>query len=98
MSWNDYPRYVRNEIIKCLENQKNTKNNNTLEKRNIATIFCEVPYAGVQGETLIKNLVIKLKRDLDKPFKLQNIYHMKKLSNNCNIKDKVPEYLKSYIV
>ena len=74
MSWNGYPRYVRNKIIKRLENRKNTKNNDTLEQENIATIFYRIPYAGAQEETLIKNLVRKLKRHIDKPFKLRNIY------------------------
>ena len=57
MSWNGYPRYVRNKIIKPLENKKNTKDTDTLEPENIATIFCRIPYAGVQGEELVKNLV-----------------------------------------
>ena len=98
MSWNGYPRYIRNKIIKRLENRKNTNNNDTLEQENIATIFCRIAYAGVQGETLIKNLVRKLKRHIDKPFKLRNIYHTKELSHCCNTKDKVPEHLKSHIV
>ena len=44
-----------------------------------------MPYEGVKGETLIK------------PFKLENIYHTKKLSYYCHKKDKVPEYLKYHI-
>ena len=51
MSWNGYPRYVRNKITKLLENWKNTKNNNSLEQQEIARIFCRIPYAGAQGET-----------------------------------------------
>ena len=98
MSWNGYPRYVRNKIIKRLENRKNTKNNDTLEQEDIATIFYRIPYAGAQEETLIKNLVRKLKRHIDKPFKLRNIYRTKKLSYYCNTKHKVPEYLKSHTV
>ena len=98
MSWNGYPRYIRNKIIKRLKNQKNAKNNYTPEQENIATIFCRIPYAGVQEETLIKNLVRKLKRHIDKPFKLRNLYRTKKLSYYCNTKNKVPEYLKSHIV
>ena len=43
MSWNGYPRYVRNKIIKRPENKKNTKNTDTLEQNNIATIFCRIP-------------------------------------------------------
>ena len=36
MSWNGYPWYIRNQIIKRLENKKNTKNTGTLEQENIA--------------------------------------------------------------
>ena len=67
-------RYIRNKIIKCLENKKNTKNTDTLEQENIATIFCRIPYPGVQGEKLIKNLVRKLKRHIDEIFKFRNIH------------------------
>ena len=62
VSWNGYPRYVRNKIIKRLENQKHIKNNNTLEQSYIPVILCKIPYAVVQKETLMKNLVRKLKR------------------------------------
>ena len=47
---------------------------------------------------MIKNLVRKLKRNVDKSFKLRNIYRTKKLSYYCNTKDKVPEYLQSHTV
>ena len=88
MSWNGYPRYMWNKIIKRLENRKNTKNTDTLEQENIATIFCRIPYAWVQGEKLIKILVKKLKRHIDEPFKLGNIDCCKKLSYYCNTKIK----------
>ena len=58
---------------------------------------CRIAYAGVQGETLIKNLVKTLKKYLDKPFKLRNSYHTKKVSYYCNTKDKLPEYRKFHI-
>ena len=80
MSWKGYPRYIRNKIITRLENKKNTKNTDTIEQENIAPMFCRIPYEGVQAEKLIKNLVRKLKRHRDKPFKFRNIYHTKKIS------------------
>ena len=43
MSWNGYSHYIRNKIIKRLENRKNTKNTDTLEQENIAAIFCRIP-------------------------------------------------------
>ena len=82
--WNGYPCHVQNKIIKCLETRKYTKKNNTLEQQNIATIFFRILYTGKQGETLIKNLVRKLKRHLDKTSKLRNIYRTKKLSYYFN--------------
>ena len=39
-----------------------------------------------------KTLVRNLKRHMDEPFKLRNIYCTKKLSYYCNTKDKVPDY------
>ena len=97
MPWIGFPHYIQNKIIKCLENRKNTKNTDTLEQENIATIVCRIPYAGVQGEKLIKNLVRKLKRHIHEPFKLRNIDHTKKLSYYCNTTDQNLEHLKSQI-
>ena len=43
MSWNGYPRYIRNKIIKRLENRSNTKNNYTLEQKILPQFFAEYP-------------------------------------------------------
>ena len=98
LSWSGYLHSGRNKIIKRLEKYlKNTKKHNTLKQQDITTIFCRTLYVWIQGETMIKNLVSQLKRHLDKPFKLKNIYRMKKMSYYCNKKDKLPKYLKSHI-
>ena len=78
----------QNKTIKRLEIQKNTKNNNAPEQQNITTFFCRIPFAGVQRERLIKNLVRKRKRHLDKSFKLRSIYCTKNVSYYCNTKIK----------
>ena len=80
MSWNGYPGYIQNKIIKRLENKKNTKNTDTLEQETIATFFCIITYAGVQGEKIIKNKVRKLKRHIDEQLKFRNIYRKKKVT------------------
>ena len=98
MSLNGYPGYVRNKIIKSLENKKNTKNTDIFEQENIVTTFCRIPYAGVQGKKLTENLVKNIKRHIGEQFILRNIYRAKKLSYYCNTKDKGPEHLKSHIV
>ena len=82
--------------IKLLNVQKTGRILRTVTQQNITIIFCRIPYAVVQGEILITNLVRKLKRHLDRPFKLRNIYQTKKYY--CNRRDKVPEYLKSHLV
>ena len=60
---------------------RNTKKNNTLEQQNIVRMFPRTPCGRVQGETLIKSLVRKLERYLDKPFKLRNIYWKKRIKS-----------------
>ena len=41
ISWNGYPRYALNKIIKRLENWISNKNNNTLVQQDIVTVFAE---------------------------------------------------------
>ena len=53
MSWNSYPPYVQNEIMKRLENRKNTKNTDTLEQENIA-IFAEYPKQEYKDKSTLK--------------------------------------------
>ena len=59
-SWNSFSYYVRDKTKNSLENRKNIKNSNTLEQQDIGKIFRQITYARVQGEVLIKTLVIKL--------------------------------------
>lgn len=63
----------------------------------ITTIFFKTPYAGVQGEAQIKNLVKNPKRHLEKSFVLRNIYCNKKLRYYCDSNDKMPHCVKSHI-
>ena len=57
-----------------------------------------MPYAGAQGDRLVKNLTKKLKRIISQPFILKNIYKTTKMSYYCNTKDRIPDYLKSHVV
>ena len=96
MCWNDQIILTMPEIklLKVQKTRKNkqTKNNNTIEQQDIA-FFAEYP---MQGQTLIKNLFKNVKRQLDKPFQLRNIYSTKKITYHLCTKEKVPEYLKSH--
>ena len=62
-------------------------------KENLPVIFWRTPYAGAQGDRLVKNLTKKLKL-----FILKNIHKTTKMSYYCNTKGRIPDYLKSHIV
>ena len=67
-------------------------------KENLPVIFSRTPYAGAQGDRLVKNLTKKLKQIISQPFILKNIYKTTKMSYYCNTKDIIPDYLKCHVV
>ena len=61
MSWNGYPCYIWVKITKQLQSrQKGQQNNNAQDKEDLPVIFYRIPYAGAQGDRLLKNLTKKL--------------------------------------
>ena len=60
-------------------------------------MFCRIPYAGAQGDKLLKNLTKKLKLIISKPFALANINKTTKMNYHCNTMDRIPDYLKSHV-
>ena len=99
MSWNGYPHYIKNKTIKLLQTrEKRQQKNDDQDKENLPVIFCRIPYAGVQGDRLVKNLTKNLKRIISQPFILKNIYKTTTMSYYCNTKDRIPEYSKSHVV
>ena len=99
MSCNGYPHYIRTKIIKPLQTrQKRQQNNDDHDKENLLVIFSRIPYAGAQGDRLVKNLAKKLKRIISQPFILKNIYKTTKMSYYCNTKDRIPDYLNPHVV
>ena len=95
--WNGYPHSIRTKTIKLLR-QKRQQKNDDQDKGNLPVIFCGIPYAGAQGDRLVKNLTKKLKRIISQPFILNYIYKTTKMSHYCNTKDKISDYLKSHVV
>ena len=79
MSWNGYPHYIRTKTIKLLQTrEKRQQKNDDQDKENLPIIFCRIPYAGAQGDRLVKNLTKKLKL-----YHLSTFYLNKKhLQNN----------------
>ena len=81
MSCNGYPHYIRTKIIQLLQTrEKRRQKNGDQDKENLPIRFCRVPYAGAQGDRLVKNLTKKLKRIISQPFILKNIYKATKMT------------------
>ena len=58
MSWNGFPRAVRNLVISKLKNKFSTNQSRTNffdENDTRPKVWVRVPYLGKQGETLVKN-------------------------------------------
>ena len=65
---------------------------------NLPLIFCRTPYAGAQGEKLLKNSTKKLKLIISRPFILKSMYKTTKMSYYCNEKNRITGYSKSHVV
>ena len=98
MSWNAYPKYVRNSIINRLKwnvNRNDDINNNKDDRK---VIWINLPYLGKKGEQLTNSLIRKLKRSFKESVKLKTIYKTNKLSMFCNTKDNISVEQKSSVI
>ena len=90
MSWNAYPKYVRNSIIHRLKsNLKNTRINNSNTPDDRKVVWLHLPYLGNKGEQLTNSLIRKLKRCFKENVKFNTIYKTNKLAMFCNTKDSI---------
>ena len=56
-SWNEYPYYIRTEIIKQLQSrQKGQLNKDDQDKENLPVILSRISYSGAHGYRLLKSL------------------------------------------
>ena len=95
MSWNNYPKYVRDSFIKRLQQNKlKTRNGNDSDIK----IWFRVPYLGGKGEGLAKSCIQKLKRCVKTNVKFVILYDTKKSAMFCSAKDKIPTHQKSNVV
>lgn len=97
-AYNGFPKKVVNKIISSANSPpyKNFSNNDN----NIVNIYLLIPYLGLKGEFLVKNLKKKLFRLLKNPHLLKfNVYQKtNKLSNYCSNKDTVPFLNNSHVI
>ena len=98
MSWNGFPRYVRNSLINRLN--RNSKNNRKQTQINNeeSAIWLRIPYAGHKGEFLVKGLLRKVRRFLKKDVRMVIRYRNKNLGLYCSTKDKIPSDQRSNVI
>ena len=73
-----------NKIKQLQLRQKDQRNNNDREKENLQVFFCRITYVGAQSYRLLMNSTKNLKRIINKPFILKNIYKTTQISLYCN--------------
>lgn len=100
MSWNAYPKSVRNSIINRLKsnlsnNKINNGNNNPDDRK---TIWLNIPYLGNKGENLTNSLIRKLKRCFKENVKFNTVYKTNKLAMFCNTKDNISIEQKANVI
>ena len=98
MSWNAYPKYVRNFIINRLKSNVNRNNNINNNKDDRKVIWLNLLYLGKKGKQLTSSLIRKLKRSFKESVKLKTIYKTNKLSMFCNTKDNISVEQKSNVI
>ena len=94
MSWNSYPKYVRNSIIKRLQQKKTAVQK---DDKSVIKIWIRLHYLGNEGEELLKTCIRKLKRCFKTNVKFVTLYDTKKCAMFCSVKNKIPTYQKSNI-
>ena len=92
MSWNAYPKYVRNSFINRLKSNINRNDNINNNKDDRKVIWINLRYLGKQttkGEQLTNSHTRKLKRSFKENIKFKTVYKTNKLSMFCNTKDRI---------
>ena len=94
MSWNSYPKYVRNSIIKRLQQMKAAVQK---DDESVINIWIRLPYLGNKGEELVKTCIRMLKRCFKTTVKFATLYDTKKCAMFCSVKNKIPTHQKSKV-
>ena len=101
MSWNAYPKYVRNSFINRLKSNINRNDNINNNKDDRKVIWINLRYLGkqtIKGEQLTNSLTRKLKRSFKENIKFKTVYKTNKLSMFCNTKDSISAEQKSNVI
>ena len=84
LSWNGFPRRVRNAILNRLTNKQPRTQENVPEDDNRKTIWIRLPYMGKNGERLTNQLLRKLKRCFKSAVNFKVLFDTRKISSFCS--------------
>ena len=92
MSWNGFPKYTCNKIIKNLiDKYKNDTTRNVVEDdENVSKVFVRLPYCGAIGERLIRKCISRITRQLSAKVQFKVFYKTSKISDFVSVKDPIP--------
>ena len=97
-SWNGYPKYVTNAIIKNILSKDVSNTRRQEDPHDLKSVFINIPYAGAKGEQLVKSCINRLKRCTSVSVRFITCYSVTKLSFFTNTKDKIDDLSKSFVV
>ena len=101
MSWNGYPIYVCNSVLKRLRERKknSTERPSISEEEEIPKIWFRVPYIGRPiGEEIAKGCISKLHKYCKKDIKVDLLFDTKKVAFFCSNKNLVPKNHQSHAI
>ena len=98
MSWNGFPKYIRETLIKRLQHKRISNPPQPADDSNFIKLWIRLPYCGPKGEKLAKDLIRKLRKFLRPNVKIHLLYNTTKVSFYCSNKDKIPDNLKSNVI
>ena len=100
MSWNGFPRYIRNSLCKKFVNDCSKKLTRDCTGRNVTTLWFNVQYLGKDGQFMLRKCIKKLKRcfKIDVPVVFKITHRTNKLAMFCSNKSRLLPQHKSHVV
>ena len=99
-SWNSFPKFITNKIVKQVINGTNKTNPSTGNTDSELTIWFRLPFCGDKSAQLANSCIRKIwhycKKNVSLKFRL--LYDTNKLEFFCNNKDKTPFLCNSFVV
>ena len=87
MSWNSYPKEVRNSLLKRLNPNMNKTKEQTVDDHK--KVCLNLPYLGENGDHLTKSLIRKLNKCFNENVKFIKRYKTNKRAMYCSNKDHI---------